>query len=86
MKEYIKFELIESKTKTLIYDVINIKGNFSLGKIKWFSRWCQYSFFPIKNTVYSRDCLQVICEMIDELKNARKQVLTTSKNDKQEDK
>ncbi len=43
-----------------------------LGRIKWFSRWRQYTFFPEEDTVWNRNCLMEIHEEIESLMAARK--------------
>jgi hypothetical protein len=74
MKEskYLKFTKIDSKGKTEIYNVISKNHEYSLGIIKWYSSWRQYCFYPEKETIFNKDCLNVIEEFIIELMNKRK--------------
>lgn len=64
--------MIEKKPKTNIYSVVNISGDYSLGKIKWYPAWRQYCFFPEEQTIWNKDCLQEIKIFIQKLMNDRK--------------
>lgn len=80
--EYIRFELVEKKPKTNVYDVINKNSGFKLGYIKWYPQWRQYCFFPVIYllTVFSSGCLKDIKNFIDDLMEKRKE--GKKKNDK----
>jgi hypothetical protein len=60
------------KQKTLTVSVINIHHNQEIGVIKWYSAWRQYCFFPEFNTIWNKECLNSVNEVITELMNARK--------------
>jgi len=62
--EYIKFQIAEIKAKTEVYDIF-ANGGVLLGQVKWFPRWRQYTFFPTKDTVFSKGCL---CDIEDFIK------------------
>jgi hypothetical protein len=70
--EYLIFNELESKGKTNIYNVISKHDEYSLGIIKWYSSWRQYCFYPEKETVFNKTCLNTIEEFIIELMNKRK--------------
>jgi len=64
-KPWVAFELqpiTGRKTRTWI-----IKSLFgeSLGTVKWFGSWRQYSFFPHAGTVYERECLRAIADFCE---------------------
>jgi hypothetical protein len=58
------------KTKTV--QVINIHHNEEIGQIKWYSRWRQYCFFPHDNTIWNKECLNSVNEVIKQLMDERK--------------
>jgi hypothetical protein len=64
MKNYLQFDLIESKPKTDVYAVINTQFNQRLGVVKWYASWRQYCFFPDSDTLYHKDCLREIANFI----------------------
>ena len=55
----------DTKTKTSIWNV-NSKYDGFLGRIKWFSRWRKYSFFPETDCVFEEVCMREISEFIVE--------------------
>ena len=62
--EFIDFYLVELKPKTKVFDV-NVKGqDITLGQIKWYAQWRQYSFFPIGDTVFEKTCMQEITDFL----------------------
>ncbi len=54
--------------KTAIFDVRAKRGGNLLGRIKWFGRWRQYTFFPVPDTIYSAGCLVDIAHFLDAAK------------------
>ena len=58
--------------KTQTVSVINIHHNEEIGVIKWYSAWRQYCFFPGFNTIWNKECLNSVNEMIKSLMDARK--------------
>ncbi len=44
--KYMRFELVEKKSKTNKYLVCNKKTDDELGTIEWYSYWRQYIFKP----------------------------------------
>ena len=66
MNAYVKFELIETKPKTNVYSVINIRERIEVGIIKWFPPWRQYCFFPDEAMVFNRICMNEIADFITE--------------------
>ncbi len=51
--------------KTGIWIVLAKRGGGVLGKVKWFSRWRKYSFFPAQDCVFEQTCLREIAEFIE---------------------
>lgn len=43
--------------KTEVWNVSNKRGT-PLGKIKWFSKWRSYCFYPASDTVFNTSCLR----------------------------
>ena len=72
MSEYIEFEVIDKKPRTLVYSVINIKSEMSLGTIQWHGAWRQYCFFPIPYTIFNIECMEHIIKFIQKLMEERK--------------
>lgn len=70
--KYIRFEPLESKTKTGVWWIRNNKSDAVLGEIKWHGAWRQYCFYPAALTIFNRDCLDTINEFIVELMDKRK--------------
>ncbi len=74
VKGYIKFRFIKQLTKTKVYHVIAKRSDDYLGAIKWFSRWRQYSFHPVGDTIFNTQCLKDICEFTEKLNQEHKKV------------
>lgn len=72
MKNYLKFEISESKEKTSVYAVKSSQDNIILGEISWFNHWRRYVFFPLENTLFDSSCLSEIKDFIDSLMNKRR--------------
>ena len=68
MSEYLEFRLLENKPKTKDIEVLSKTHPVSLGIIKWFNGWRQYTFFPREGTVYSVECLDDIQSYIKGLR------------------
>jgi hypothetical protein len=63
--EYLRFVSRRStRMKTGSWDVIATRSGGELGKIAWFPRWRQYTFYPAPNTVFNRACLTDIADFI----------------------
>jgi hypothetical protein len=66
--KYLDFFDLETKNrKTKHVAVINKHHQEIIGEIKWFGKWRQYCFFPYIDTVWNRDCLKSIIEVINDL-------------------
>ena len=72
MDTWIYFDHIEDKPKTSVWAVRTKSDNTIIGKIKWFTSWRTYAFFPEEATVYEPDCLEVILRFIENLMDERK--------------
>ncbi|MBX8644426.1 MAG: hypothetical protein KIY12_06880 [Thermoplasmata archaeon] len=71
MNGYLKFELIERKSKTAVYLVRSIHDGSDLGKISWFSHWRRYVFSPLEGTIFDSACLGEVKVFIDTLMKDR---------------
>lgn len=67
MSKYIEFILIDQKPKTKVFGVRNKKSTDILGWIKWYGAWRQYCFFPTKETIFNKDCMEYIIEFINKI-------------------
>lgn len=66
--EYIKIiKKDRVNRKTSIYQIINIKHNYTIGQIKWNGSWRQYCFYPTNETVFSSGCIDTINNLIKQL-------------------
>ncbi|MHA1285815.1 MAG: hypothetical protein ACTSPB_00300 [Candidatus Thorarchaeota archaeon] len=63
--EYLRFwkEGLSDSGKTEIWWVLD-RGDECLGKVRWFGRWRQYTFFPEMNTLYNNQCLSEVSEFL----------------------
>lgn len=74
--KYLRFDsyvVRGKKTKTV--SVLSIHHNQEIGKIKWYSAWRQYCFFPDNNTIWNKECLGEINEVIFMLMEERRLAL-----------
>lgn len=69
---FVKFEEIPVTTKTRQWLILTKKREVPLGVIKWWYSWRTYAFFPLEETIFSPDCLDVISGFIREQMEARK--------------
>lgn len=65
-KSFIQFTDLVSKTKTKVVDVSNTSG-VSLGLIRFWGAWRQYTFQPDANIVLNTDCMKEIVDKVDYL-------------------
>ena len=72
MSDYLTFELIEQKLKTMVYLVKSSFNGEVLGSISWHWAWRRYVFYPVDNTVFDLSCLREIREFVDNLMEERK--------------
>jgi hypothetical protein len=68
--KYLEFTIFPG-LKTEIVDVRTKRDGYVLGRIKWFSRWRQYCFFPRDDSVFNPNCLIDIINCIGALKTRR---------------
>jgi len=71
--KYIKFELMEEKSKTQIWWCYNKSGGDLLGEVRWYPYWRQYVFTPVTTAVFSAGCLNDIADFIGQLMAERRQ-------------
>ena len=73
--KWLKFELVENKQKTSVWNVVN-KNDEVLGIVKWYPQWRQYCFKSFwdydRETIYSQSCLRDIANFIKEQMDKRK--------------
>lgn len=67
MSNYLEFKMIVpyGKAKTDQYEVIAKSTGWLLGHIKWYSKWRQYCFFPISDTLFNGGCLTDIRDFLN---------------------
>jgi len=70
MSEYIEFVEVGDTGKTKLFDVRRL-GGATLGMVKWYGPWRQYTFFPAHATVWNNDCLKAIITFIKGLMQGR---------------
>jgi hypothetical protein len=70
--QYLRFIEFEKKEKTRVIAVMNKYHEEVIGIIKWFSRWRQYCFFPVNETVWNINCLNDVNSVINMLADERK--------------
>ena len=66
--KYIRMVKIADKPKTSVWEVQNMKWEYSLGIIKWNPGWRQYCYYPDNELVFSAGCLRDIVSFIAELR------------------
>jgi hypothetical protein len=70
-----KYLLFEKQThddrKTYVV-FVGTKERLLLGKIKWFSQWRRYAFYPTNDKVFDETCLEDIKNYIHDLMEERK--------------
>jgi hypothetical protein len=70
--KYIQMELDEEKPKTQVFDVMAKNGDITLGQIKWYPHWRQYTFFPSMDTIFSRGCMEDINDFLRFIQKEKK--------------
>jgi len=71
--EYLKFEESTSPSgKTKVVAIESLSSGDTLGYIKWFGRWRQYTFFPVAETVWNVGCLDDVNAYIGKLMAERR--------------
>lgn len=71
--KYLKFNLIEQKPKTFVFEVRNKIDNVLLGRISWLPPWRRYVFVPVGDMAFDVGCLNDIGVFITQLmKNHKK--------------
>lgn len=68
---YLEFDKIGCTGKTDVWNVLSRSQGSVLGKIKWFSQWRQYCFWPSPNTIFNPECMADISKLIKELMDRR---------------
>ena len=69
--KYMTFVLVERKPKTTVWDILNRKSGFPLGRIAWYGPWRQYVCSLVEDAVFNNGCLRDIAEFLDKLNRKR---------------
>ncbi len=67
MSSYVKFDLVEQKSRTAVYFVRSVSSDDPLGKVSWYGAWRRYVFFPLEGTAFDSACLDEIRKFINSL-------------------
>lgn len=59
--------------RTRIISVVNRRSRLSLGLLKWYGPWREYSFFPYPNTLFNNGCMRSISGALDTLNIQQKE-------------
>lgn len=80
---HLKFNIIEDKPKTKVYDVVSEHDLTFLGRIYWYGAWRQYVFEPNRDvpTIWSDDCINELYKFIHKLKESRKGIISIDAKD-----
>ena len=70
--KYIHFVKIQDKSKTSVWSCQNNQGYAELGKVKWYSAWRQYCYFPKVQAVYSAGCFADIIDFVNQLNKEKR--------------
>ena len=71
--KYLEFEKHHEPEKKTIFVFVKAKSSGkNLAEIKWYRQWRQYTFFPMPDTVWNKDCLTDIQKFIEALMAKRK--------------
>ena len=72
--KFLEFQEVPTKPKrkTKLITVLNRRSGSSLGNIRWYSAWRQYTFEPRGLTVFNVGCLEDICGVIEDLMAERR--------------
>lgn len=54
--------LIRKGGSTRLIEISSRQKGVSLGFIKWFGQWRQYTFFPKNETIFDKSCLREIAD------------------------
>ena len=46
---------------------VNNKHKHCIGRVEWYPQWKMKCFFPKRGMVFSKDCLEDICDFIKQL-------------------
>lgn len=79
MSKWIEFILMDDTGKTNRWQVVTKEGNIVLGSVHWFGRWHQYSFFPLPDTAYERQCLRDIADFCETVTKQWREVKKASR-------
>lgn len=70
-KSYLKVVLLERKSKTEVYGILNLQ-NTQVGIVKWYPAWRRYVFLPGSDMIFDSSCLSEITTFINRLMEERK--------------
>lgn len=70
--KYMTFMLVDRKSKTTEWDVINNKSDTLLGTVAWYGPWRQYTFEAIDQPILNNGCLVELADFLSELNTKQK--------------
>lgn len=83
MSKYLYFREISFEGKTKKFEVLSMNRGYILGRISFYPQWRQYIFSPSSETIWNKDCLKDIQNVLDKLtKSWKEEVLLNSKKRK----
>ena len=63
--KYIRFVPSTPKPKTKTWRVESTESGVELGYVAWYGRWRCYTFAPLNDTIYEKQCLRDIAEFCE---------------------
>jgi hypothetical protein len=73
--KYMVARLVESKSKTAVYDIISVHHGTKLGQIRWYGPWRQYVSEPEPRTIWNEGCHEAMRDFLRKLMDAKKPIL-----------
>jgi hypothetical protein len=68
--------------KTNIWMVIALEPVVTLGEIRWYGAWRQYTFFPFSDTLWNSECLEDLAEVLKDLNSDHRKNAATNRNER----
>lgn len=57
---------VKKGARTRTFAVVSRHSSASLGDVRWYSHWRQYTFFPAECVVFDRSCLREIADFCED--------------------
>lgn len=71
--EFVLDEAASAGRKTQVWLVLSVRSGETLGVIRWFGPWRQYTFAPAPSTVFNPGCLREIADKAGYLTNKHRE-------------